>query len=54
MSRSPIEITLYGASWIAHRDDGHDCTADPTVPHGVADTETGAVRALIRQETTHG
>jgi hypothetical protein len=50
VSRNPIEVYLTGHTWVAHRVDGHDCAAEPPAPHGTADTETGAVRALIRQE----
>jgi hypothetical protein len=51
--RDPIEVYLSGHTWVAHRNDGHDCAAEQPAPHGTADTETGAVRALIRAEANH-
>lgn len=50
MSCASVEVYLYGHTWVAHRMDGHDCAAEPSAPHGMADTETGAMRALIRAE----
>lgn len=49
MNRATVEIYLYGHTWVAHRLDGHDC-ADGDTLHGMADTETGALRRLIRSE----
>ena len=48
--RADVEIQRWGATWVAHRLDEHDCAAEPPAPHGEADTETGALRRLIRAE----
>lgn len=52
MSGHTVEIVKHGAAWIAHRDHGHDCAADDAEKyHGVAESEVGALRRLIRLET---
>lgn len=52
MRTAAIEVFRTGHDWVAHRpsEPGHDCAADDPGPHGVADSETGAVRRLIRAE----
>jgi hypothetical protein len=51
MNSYPIEIYKVGGQWVAHRDDDHDCTAaDADSYHGVADSEVGALRRLIKAE----
>jgi hypothetical protein len=50
VNRATVLVEHIGQTWVAHRDDGHDCAADPPAPHGVADSITGAVRALVRSE----
>ena len=52
MNFATVLIEHVGQTWIAHRDDGHDCGAEHAAPHGVSESETGAVRALIRAEAT--
>lgn len=40
-------IEKYGANYIAHLDDGHDCVDDDS-PHGVADHPVAALRQLLK------
>lgn len=38
-------------TWIAHRDDGHDCVADDSgALHAIADHPVAALRALLKKE----